>query len=166
VGAVTVQHRAIVAGDATSASTIFKDTDATITGTSTQFATVVLPALPTLPAFPTPTLGSFTVNAGTTQTHGPGSYQAGTAANGGTLILQAGDYFFQTLTLNSGSTIRVQPTTRIFVRTTLIFDSPFLAAAGGTVQRVTLGFAGSSLSIDRQLRRDVSGLLTRSAQPR
>lgn len=143
VGAVTVQHRATVTGDVTSASTIFKDGDATITGISTQLASVVLPPLPPLPGFPAPTLGTFTVNAGTTQTRGPGSYQAGTV-NGGTLILQAGDYFFQSLTLNSSSIIRVQPTTRIFVRDTLIFNAPFLTAAGAGIQRITLGYAGAN----------------------
>jgi hypothetical protein len=142
VGPVAVQHRAIVNGSVVSASTITKDSDATITGTSTQFASVLLPALPTLPAFPTPTLGSFTVNSGT-QSHGPGSYTSGTV-NGGTLVLSAGDYFFQSLTINANVTVRVQPTTRIFVRNTLVFQSPLLAASGSTVQRITLGFAGTT----------------------
>jgi hypothetical protein len=145
VGPVAVQHRAVVNGNVVSASTITKDTDATITGTSTQFASVLLPALPTLPAFPNPTLGSFTVNSGS-QSHGPGSYTSGTV-NGGTLVLSAGDYFFQSLTINANVTVRVQPTTRIFVKNTLGFQSPLLAASGTTVQRITLGFAGTTLSL-------------------
>lgn len=145
VGPVAVQHRAVVNGDAISASTVNKDSDATITGNRIEFASVVLPALPTLPAFPNPTLGSFTVNSGS-QSHGPGSYTSGTV-NGGTLILSGGDYFFQSLTINANVTVRVQPTTRIFVRNTLGFQSPLLAASGSTVQRITLGFAGTTLSM-------------------
>ncbi len=145
VGPVAVQHRAIVNGNVVSASTVTKDTDATITGTSTRFASIALPALPTLPAFPNPTLGSFTVNSGS-QSHGPGSYTSG-SVNGGTLILSGGDYFFQSLTINANVTVRVQPTTRIFVRNTLGFQSPLLAASGTTLQRITLGFAGTTLSM-------------------
>jgi hypothetical protein len=145
IGAVAVQHRAIVNGNVVSAGTISKDSDATITGTSTQFASVLLPALPTLPAFPNPTLGTFTVNSGS-QSHGPGSYTSGTV-NGGTLILSAGDYFFQSLTINANVTVRVQPTTRIFVKNTLAFQSPLLAASGSTVQAITLGFAGTTLTM-------------------
>jgi hypothetical protein len=145
VGPVAVQHRAIVNGSVVSGGAVTKDNDATVTGTITQFATISLPALPTLPAFPTPTLGSFTVNSGT-QSHGPGSYVSGTV-NGGTLILSGGDYFFQSLTINAGVTVRAQPTTRIFVRNTLGFQSSILAASGTTVQRITLGFAGANLSM-------------------
>jgi hypothetical protein len=67
--------------------------------------------------------------------------------NGGTLILAGGDYFFQSLAINANVTVRVPPTTRIFVKNTLGFQSPFLAAAGTTVQRITLGFAGTIVSI-------------------
>ncbi len=147
VGPVRVLHRAVVTGNATSASTVFKESDGTITGSITQGATVVLPPLPTLPAFPTPTLGGFTVNSGTTQSRGPGSYTDGTVINGGTLILAAGDYFFQNLTINAGSTVRVTPTTRVFVQSSLIFNAPFLASTGTAVQPIFLGFAGTNLSL-------------------
>jgi len=143
VGNVRVLHRAVVNGGATSAGTVFKESDGTITGAITQNASVVLPPLPVLPAFPAPTAGSFTVNSGQTQTHAPGSYQSGTV-NGGTLILAAGDYFFRSLTINSGSTVRVRPTTRIFVRDTLGFGASLLAAAGTAVQPIFLGYAGTA----------------------
>jgi hypothetical protein len=146
VGAVSVLHRAVVSGNVTSASTVFKDLDATVNGTITQNTPVSLPPLPSLPAFPTPTLGSFTVNSGTTQTHQAGSYTTATV-NGGTLVLGAGDYFFQSLTINSGSTVRAQATTRIFVRNTLVFNAPIRAASGTALQSIFLGFAGANLSL-------------------
>ena len=146
-GAVTIQHRAIVNGDVVSASTVTKDSDATVTGTITQFGSVALPAPPTLPAFPPPTLGGFTVNSGTTQNRPPGSYSGATMLNGGTLILAAGDYFFQSLTINSGSTLRATPTTRIFVQNALVFNAPIRATSGTALQAITLGFAGTTLGM-------------------
>ena len=147
VGPVRVLHRAIVNGGVTSASTVFKESDGTITGAITAGGTVVLPPLPTLPAFPAPTAGSFTVNSGTTQSRAPGSYLTGTV-NGGTLILAAGDYFFRSLTINSSSTVRVTPTTRIFVRDSLIFNASLRATSGTAVQAIFLGFAGIDLSLN------------------
>jgi hypothetical protein len=108
---------------------------------------IQLPALPTLPGFPPPNLGGFTVNSNTTVSKAPGSYFSATTINGGTLILSTGDYYFQSLTINSGSFVRVTPTTRIFVQTTLIFNASFLTQTGSAVQSIYLGFAGSNLSI-------------------
>jgi len=146
-GPVTVQHRAIVSGSVVSGSTVTKDSDATITGTVTQGATVVLPALP---AFPPATQGGFTINSGSAQTRGPGSYSAA-IVNGGTLTLLAGDYFFQSLTINSGATVRVTPTTRVFVRDTLVFDAPFRMSSGTGVQPIFVGFAGTTLNLFAEL---------------
>jgi hypothetical protein len=70
--------------------------------------------------------------------------------NGGTLILTGGDYFFQSLTVNSGVTVRVAPTTRIFVRNTLFFNSPLRASSGTAIQASFLGFAGASVSLNAQ----------------
>lgn len=144
VGPVSVQHRASVAGSIVSAAKVNHETDSTVNGTITENGTVALPSLPSLPAFPAPNLGGFTVNSGVTQNRPAGSYSAATIVNGGTLILQAGDYFFQSLTINSGSIVRVTPATRIFVRDTLIFNAPLLVSSGTTVQPVFLGFAGTS----------------------
>jgi hypothetical protein len=144
-GPVTIQHRAIVNGNVVSAGTVTRDADASVIGTITANGTVVLPPLPTLPAFPPPTLGSFTVNSGT-QARAPGSYVAGTV-NGGTLVLAAGDYFFDSLTINAGAVVRATPTTRVFVRDTLIFNAPIRAPAGTAVQAIVLGFAGANLSM-------------------
>jgi hypothetical protein len=141
---VTVQHRSIVYGDVVSGGEINPDTDATITGTQTEHATITLPAPPALPAYPSPILAGFTVNSGQTMTKWPGSYSSQTSINGGTLILKAGDYYFESLTINSGSIVRVTPTTRIFVKTALVFNAPFLASSGSAVQPIYLGYAGTA----------------------
>jgi hypothetical protein len=142
VGPITVQHRAVVNGSATSAGTIFKDSDGTITGASNQLTPVVLPGLPTLPSFPPPTAGNFTVNGGTVP-KAPGSYTSGTV-NGGTLVLSSGDYYFQSLTINASVTVRATATTRVFVQNTLVFRSSFRAPTGTAIQPVYLGYAGTA----------------------
>jgi len=149
-GPVTIQHRAIVSGNVVSGSTILKDSDATVTGSMTTNATVALPALPTLPVFPSPSLGGFTVNSGVTQTRPPGSYTAVTVLNGGTLILATGDYFFQSLVVNAGSTVRATPTTRVFVRDSLVFNASIRATSGTAVQSIFLGYGGTNLALVSQ----------------
>ena len=141
-GAVTIQHRTVVTGNVLSASTVTKDSDATVTGTITANGTVNLPPLPTLPAFPPPTAGSFAVNSGTVSKP-PGSYVSG-QVNGGTLVLSAGDYFFQSFTINSGVIVRATPTTRIFVQNSLTFNASILATTGSSVQPIFLGYAGTA----------------------
>jgi hypothetical protein len=140
--AVSIQHRAVVTGNVLSASSVTKDSDATVTGTITANGTVSLPALPTLPSFPPPNAGSFTVNSGTVSKP-PGSYVSG-QVSGGTLVLSAGDYFFQSFTINTGAAVRATPTTRIFVQNTLNFNASILATTGSAVQPIELGYAGSA----------------------
>jgi hypothetical protein len=147
VGPVNILHRAVVTGSVLSASTVLVDSDATVTGTITANGMVSLPALPTLPVFPPPTLGALTVNSGTTKSPAPGSYTQA-MVNGGTLILSAGDYFFQSLTINSGSIVRATATTSIFVKNNLVFNAPILGPAGPAVEPIFLGFAGANLSLN------------------
>lgn len=139
---VAIQHRSVVTGNVLSAGSVTKDSDATVTGSITANGSVSLPALPTLPSFPPPTLGSFAVNSGTVS-KGPGSYVSG-QVNGGTLVLAAGDYFFQSLTINANVTVRATPTTRIFVQNSFFFNSPIRQATGTAIQPVTVGYAGST----------------------
>jgi hypothetical protein len=140
--AVSIQHRSVVTGNVLSASTVTKDSDANVTGTITANGVVNLPPLPALPAFPPPNSGSFTVNSGTVSKP-PGSYVSG-QVSGGTLVLAAGDYFFQSFTINTGATVRATPTTRIFVQNTLNFNASILAATGSSLQPIELGYAGTT----------------------
>lgn len=139
VGPVDVQHFATVQGSITSATSIFVDPDATAPGPRTV-GPVVLPGLPALPAFPPATDGPITVNSGT-MSPPPGSYTS-VNVNGGTLVLAAGDYFFQSLTINAGTTVRASLSTRIFVADTLDYRSP-ITLDGSILASVFLGFNGS-----------------------
>jgi hypothetical protein len=139
--AVTVLGDALVTGSIRSAGSVTVDPTAT-TGPVTQFSTVFLPELATLPAFPNPTAGSFTVNSATTLTRSPGSYGTAIVNSGGTLTLSSGDYFFRTLTINAASRVIVASGTRVFVRDHLDFRAPF-TRPGGAIQAIFMGFAGT-----------------------
>jgi hypothetical protein len=148
VGPVQVSDRAVVSGPVISAGALDVSASASVAGARTAFAQVALPPIPALPAFPAATGGNVTINANNRRTLAAGSFGNVAVTSGGTLILGAGDFFFQNLTLNAAATIRVTATTRVFVRTGLTAHSPFLAAAGTTVQSIFLGFGGTSLTFE------------------
>jgi len=147
VGPVTVLDRAVV-GSITSASSSVTVSSTATAGPITRNAQVTLPPLPALPTFPTASQPGFTLNAGQSRTLSPGSYGGVTLNSQSTLVLQGGDYFFTTFTMvNSAVTLRAVSTTRVFVKTTLAFRSPF-TNSGGQIQAVTLGFAGTSTVLE------------------
>jgi len=142
VSGATVLDRATIGGNILSAGMNNVSGAANVSGTVTNFGVVSLPPLPTLPSFPPVTGGSLTVSSGTF-TRGPGSYDT-FQLNGGTLTLTgAGDYYFRSLTINNGATIRVAANARVFVLNTLVYHARFLQPTGTNTQTVTLGYAGS-----------------------
>jgi hypothetical protein len=147
VGQVNVLDQATVNGRIVSASTVTISPSATVNGPVSRFASVSLPGLPSLPAFPPPTGGSFNVNTGSSRSPAPGSYGSVNVSTGGTLNLSTGNYFFTSLILNSGSTVHVTATTRIYVLTTLNLGVTFTNASNA-VQPIVLGFAGTNLNLN------------------
>ena len=148
VGDVQVFDRAVISGGVISAGALTISPVATVTGARIAATQVSFPASPALPAFPAPVGPAIAVNAGGRRTLAAGSFSSVTVTSGGTLILGSGDFFFQNLTFNAMATIRVTPTTRVFVRSALVLQSPFLATTGAAIQPVFLGFAGTFLSLD------------------
>ena len=139
---VSALDRAVITGNVITAGSITAP-HATITGTQTQFVTLPpMSGLPALPAFPAPNQMDVTVNTGT-QTIGPGSRVGGTV-NGGTLVLQAGTYYFRNLTINNNVTVRAPAGTTIYVRDSLAFRSSIRQPTGTAVQTVTLGYSGTA----------------------
>jgi hypothetical protein len=143
VGPVEVRQNATVNGDVRSASTTNVSPLAMVTGAVVPGAPVVLPALPTLPAFPAPVGPTINVNPGPAVTRPPGSYPTVNVNSGGTFRLSAGDYYFQTLNINTGARLEAVTGTRIFVRNTLAFRARIVTAASAT-QPVFLGYAGTT----------------------
>jgi len=147
-GAVSVADRATVRGDITSAGNITVSNSAMVSGSLFRFTPVVLPPLPTLPAFPPPTGSDMIVNSGERKTLNSGSYRSLTINSGGTVVLGAGDFFFQSVVMvNSNVRIQVAPTTRIFVANQLAFRSS-LVLANNAIATTYLGFAGTSLVME------------------
>jgi Cellulose binding domain/HYR domain len=148
VAPVTLLDRAKVTGNIVSHGGITVPPTASVSGTRTLNANVVLPPLPPLPAFPPPTGGNITVNNGV-QPLTPGSYGTVTLNSGATLIMSAGDFFFQSFLINSSVNVKVQvsPNTRVFVQNQFAFRSPFVNA-GGTLQPILVGFAGANLTVE------------------
>lgn len=146
VASVQLSNNAKVTGNVISGGTITASSGQ-VTGTRTQNASVILPALPPLPAFPAPAGADIFVNGSTTLT--PGSYPSVYINTGGTLILTGGDFFFQNFFVNSLSNVRVQvdPNTRVFVLNQFALRSPFLNASG-TLQPILVGFGGSNLTVE------------------
>jgi hypothetical protein len=68
--------------------------------------------------------------------------------NGGTLVLQAGTYYFRNFTVNGNTTVRAPAGTTTYVRDTLAFRSSIRPPTGSAVQSVVLGFAGSATSLE------------------
>jgi hypothetical protein len=147
-----------VVGNVLSAGAVTRSSTAVVTGTVTAFGSVSLPALPTLPAFPAPTLGSRTVDSGTLNL-APGSYTTITV-NGGTLVMAAGNYFFQQLTINGG-TVRAVAATRIHVQTAtnFAFRSPIRTLTTLATQPVFLGLAATGASAVMSLEAPFDGML-------
>jgi hypothetical protein len=148
VGPVQISDRAVVSGTVISAGALDISPFATLTGARTGGAQVALPAIPALPAFPAVTGGDVTVNANNRRTLAAASFGNVTVTSGGTLLLGTGDFFFQNLAVNSAASVRVTPTTRVFVRASFTAQSSFLNSAGTAVQPIFFGFAGTTLSFD------------------
>ena len=147
VAQVRLFDRVAVAGSIISGGTVTLGQNDNITGSVTPGASVTLPPLPVLPAIPTSATTDISVTQDTAPAPQPGSYRTVTVS-GGTLPLLAGDYFFQSLTINPGGTVRVNSATRIFVRTTLIYRSALLAPTGTALQPIVLGFAGTTAALE------------------
>jgi hypothetical protein len=143
VGPVGISSLARVRGDVLSQSAVTTQGGAVITGSITQNRSVSLPRLPTLPAFPTASGNSITVNPPSTTSLPAGSYRYTTVNSGGTLVLGTGDYFFTDLIINASATVRVAANTRVYVQNTSALRSSFTSSAGAVVP-ITFGYAGTA----------------------
>ena len=149
VGSVTVLDRAHVGG-ITSGGSVTVSSTAVVGGPIIRQSTqIVLPALPTLPSFPTAQAG-FTLNSGSSRTLQPGSYGAVVLNAGSTLVLLDGDYFFHDLTVNATVTLRATSKTRVFVQATMAYRSS-ITNTSGQLQAITLGFVGTAVTLEAPL---------------
>jgi hypothetical protein len=132
VARVVLRERARVGGDLVTGGSLSRDDGALVTGTTLERQTVILPRLaPFLADFPA--LGRDVVVArGRTVTLAPGAYRHVTVRDDGRLRLSAGTYFFGSLVMESGSTVRLdkrQGEILIRVMSTFVYRGRFIDPA-------------------------------------
>ena len=138
---ITIQTKNTIQGNATAGDNIVLSGTATITGTKQDHAVVAQVALPGFIY----TAGGQNVNvpANGTRTLTPGSYGTVRVNSKATLLLSAGDYFFNTLDAGASSTIlsinAAAGVVNIFVVNDLRFGSSMqVKLTGGTSDKVLL----------------------------
>jgi hypothetical protein len=135
----------------------FVKTSGTLTCGSGQCAGAVTGTIQQGQPLAAPTLGTLSVQfmngapaltvarAGTTNA-APGDYAAVSVQSGGTLNVRAGDYRFDSLTMTSGSILKVDTSSgpvRIFVRQTMTWQGSVTTAAGDPA-KLLLGYVGTT----------------------
>lgn len=153
-GDVDVAWAGYVYGDITAVGTVRVSDPATHSGSIIGVPSVPLPAAPMLPSFPPPTGGDVWVNPSDDVSLEPGSYaQVGVNGNlsqAAVLRLQAGDYFFTDLYLNSVGVVVVGvPGSRLYVSGNVNYHTPIVTAVGSDeLAMIELGVSGpGSLSL-------------------
>lgn len=150
VANVAIGYRAVV-GNVVSQDSIFWDTGAALPDRpvieSQTIGPVSLPAPLDLSGvvFPT-TPGSQAINNASVPPFAPGNYGQITVNTNGVLVLQAGTYFFEALTVNSGGKIVATPDTVLFVKNSNQLQGPIQDASNNLVG-VFLGYAGTTLNL-------------------
>jgi hypothetical protein len=114
---------------------------------SERIASVSLPAAYNLNSivFPT-TAGSVFVNSSSTPPLVPGNYGSYTVNSGGILRLQAGTYFFESLTINSAAKVYGTDDTVLYIKQSAQFQGPFTNASSALVP-VFIGYRGTTLNL-------------------
>jgi len=132
VGPVSLRDRTSVAGNVTSGGAITAVNGAVVHGTSTPNTTVQTRTVTISVSFPS---SSNNQNVATDLGNlAPGAYGTFTFNSGGAATFSAGTYFFQGLSFNSGSTMRINSSGGsifIYVMTTLAFQRGTQTLVGG-----------------------------------
>ena len=146
VGPVSLRDRTSVAGNVTSGGAVTAVNGASVSGTTTQNTTVQTRTVTISVIFPTSTNNQ---NVATDLGNlAPGAYGTFTFNSGGAVTLSAGTYFFQGLSFNSGSTMRINSSggsVFIYVMSTLAFEraTQTLVAGNAAALRIVCFGAGT-----------------------
>jgi hypothetical protein len=162
-GNASVAPNGNVLGDITVGGTASVDPAANYSGLPNEGATIILPELPTLPAFDPPMGDDDWVGPGETLTLPVGSYPIiginSNPSDPATLELLDGDYFFTELHINADAILRTSPGTRIFVsgyfgvhdRVTFEGGPLYIGLAGNQDSTIESSFTGTLIAPDRHI---------------
>jgi hypothetical protein len=139
VGPVSLRDRTSVAGNVTSGGAVTPINGAVVHGTTTQNTTVQTRTVTISVSFPSSS------NNQTVATDlgnlAPGAYGTFTFNSGGAATFSAGTYFFQGLSFNSGSTMRINSSGGsifIYVMSTLAFQRGTQTLVGGNANALRI----------------------------
>jgi hypothetical protein len=144
VGPVTLRDRATVEGSVRTASTLTRFNQTTVTGAIEQGANIVLPAAPSITnSWPANSSGNFHVAPDKSAPLPPGSYASVSVASRAVLVLSEGTYYFDSLTLEPQSTVRLLGPATIEVRSQLTHRGNFRDPSGA-VTGVRVRYRGTA----------------------
>ncbi|WP_437904017.1 RHS repeat-associated core domain-containing protein [Sorangium sp. So ce327] len=130
VGPVRLRSRA-VAGDAISATSITKDSDATIRGIEASHATLTpATSFSFTVDFPDSVAAPISVEPNTSDTLDPGHYSTVTVKRAATLRLSSGDYTFRTLDIQDEGIVYVVDGAKLAVRDELLLKGNAWSSSG------------------------------------
>jgi DNA-binding protein YbaB len=123
--------------------------DPTVDGAILEHLTLVLPDLALNVPFPGVTIGTIDLEPGQTQTAPPGYYANLHPKNGAIATLSSGVYYFNTLFLEPGSTVKLNQSSGpvvIWVKSSFTHRGTFVDVANG-FPRLFIGYVGTSTAI-------------------
>ena len=149
VGALNLRDNVRVNGDAHSAGAITLGNGTAVTGTRTGNTPISTSTITITVTFPA-TTEDHTVTDGKDLSLAPGSYRDVTVNTGG-LVLRAGNYFFNSLTLNSGTRFKVDTSAGsvfVYVQAGFIYRPTQSAVAGNLNALRIVCFAATDVAIE------------------
>jgi hypothetical protein len=148
VGALDLRDNVRVNGDAHSAGAITLGNGTTVTGTRTANTAISTSTVTINVTFPAST-DDRTVTDGNDLSLAPGSYR-NVSVNTGGLVLRAGTYFFNSLTLNSGTRFKIDTSAGsvfVYIQAAFIYSSTQSAVAGNLNALRIVCFATTDVAI-------------------
>ena len=144
---VTVRDSGTVNGDVLTTVPVVLQNQARVTGQINQHAVFLPKKLVSWTVnYPATSLGNVTVNGGQSLSRAPGRYSDVNVKTSGTLTLSSGTYYVDGLTLEPGSSVKLnqaQGPVIIYSRTAIIFRGA-VSAVGGGVPQVLIVYLGTS----------------------
>jgi len=146
---IVLRDRAKVHGFAQSSDVVERQNQTVVDGAVIEHSNVILPDLVLNVPFPGVTVGTIDLGPGQTQTAAPGYYDNLHPNAGATVTLSAGVYYFNTVLLEPGSTVRLNQSSGpvvIWVKNSFIHRGTFVDVANG-FPRLFIGYFGTSMAV-------------------
>ncbi len=153
VASVLLRDGTTVHGSLTTAGALTRQNQTTVTGTIQEQAELALGNLANPPVdFPSDMGPGLTLETDATQGLPPGTYGPVHVQSRASLVLAAGDYVLESLSVEPDATIVVASGTRLFVRDALTYRGRFVDDAGVVTPTFLAYYGTSSVTLEREFR--------------